>query len=201
MKNSNSALNMPILILGLLVLFTGCAGLSANPSPNLVPTSAAHGTFVFVSGANSITDPIYGYRLDPDGTLASIPGSPFPIHGSVAASGKFLLVTNGTTLTSYRVNPATGMPTQAGNAAVAPFSDTIGADARNVYVVGDSGDIGTFIYGFSIADSGTLTPVPGSPYISGGPCPECPMPLFPNLALSNNFLALSIVGFHGAGGI
>lgn len=201
MKSSPSALSMPVLILVTLVFFAGCAGVSGSPSPNPTPAPAPHGTFVFVSGANSITDPIYGYRLNPDVTLTPIPGSPFPIHGSVAASGKFLLVTNGTTLTSYRVNPATGMPTQVGSAALAPFSDTIGADARNVYVVGDSGDIGTFIYGFSIADSGALTPVPGSPYISGGPCSECPMPLFPNLALNNNFLALSIVGFHGAGGI
>jgi hypothetical protein len=79
--------------------------------------------------------------------------------------------------------------------------DTLGADGRNVYLAGSNGDIGTFIYGFSIADSGALTPVRGSPYIFGGPCDQCPLPLFPNLSLNNNFLALSVDGYRGLGGI
>jgi hypothetical protein len=202
MKNSTSALSMPILILALLVLFAGCAGLSANPSPNPAPTSAAHGTFVFVSGSTSVastsTD---GYRLTPDGTLTAVPGSPFPIGDAITASGSFLVSVSQTGLTSYRVNPSTGVPKPAASATVPPFVDTLGADTRNVYVAGANDAIGTFIYGFSVADSGALTPVPGSPYIFGGPCDQCPLPLFPNLALNNNFFALSVEGYRGTGGI
>jgi hypothetical protein len=202
MKEFNSALSLPILLLALLVLFTGCAGLSENPSPNPAPTSAAHGTFVFVSGSTAgpatLTD---GYRLNPDGTLTTLAGSPFPIAGQLAASGSFLISVSQSGLTSYRVNRATGVPAPAASATVPTFVDTLGADARNVYVAGASDDIGTFIYGFSIAESGALTPVPGSPYIFGGPCDQCPLPLFPNLSLNNNFFALSVDGFRGTGGL
>jgi hypothetical protein len=191
---------LPILLLALLVLFTGCAGLSENPSPNPAPTSAAHGTFVFVSGSTSgiFTD---GYRLNPDGTLTLIPGSPFPIGGAVAASGSFLMSISQNGLVSYRVDSATGVPLQAASAVVPTFVDTLGADAHNVYVAGANDAIGSFIYGFSLDDSGMLTSVPGSPYISGGPCDQCPFPIFPNLALNNNFFVLSVEGFRGIGGI
>jgi len=200
MKEFNSALSMPALALITLVFFAGCASLSGNPAPNPTAAPAAHGTLVFVSGSTSgtFTD---GYRLNPDGTLTLIPGSPFPIGGAVAASGSFLMSISQAGLVSYRVNPATGVPRPAASATVPLFVDTLGADARNVYVAGASDTIGTFIYGFSVADSGALTPVPGSPYISGGPCDQCPFPIFPNLALNNNFFALSMEGFRGTGGI
>jgi hypothetical protein len=202
MKEFNSALSMSVLALITLVFIAGCAGLSGNPAPNPTAASAAHGTFVFVSGSTSgpatLTD---GYRLNPDGTLTAIPGSPFPIGGAVAASGSFLMSISQAGLTSYRVNPATGVPKLAASATVPTFVDTLGADARNVYVAGANDVIGFFIYGFSLDDSGALIPGPGSPYISGGPCDQCPLPLFPNLALNNNFFALSVDGFRGTGGM
>jgi len=202
MKEFNSALSMPALALITLVFFAGCASLSGNPAPNPTAAPAAHGTFVYVSGSTAgpatLTD---GYRLNPDGTLTTLAGSPFPIAGELAASGSFLISVSQSGLTSYRVNRATGVPAPAASATVPTFVDTLGADARNVYVAGASDDIGTFIYGFSIAESGALTPVPGSPYIFGGPCDQCPLPLFPNLSLNNNFFALSMEGFRGSGGI
>jgi hypothetical protein len=202
MKNSPSALSISILIFATIGFLTGCAGLTGNPAPNPTPTPVAHGTFVFVSGSTSgfatLTD---GFRLNPDGSLTALSGSPFPISGQVAGSGRFLMSVSQGSLTSYRVNPVTGVPTLAASATIPQFVDTLGADARNVYVAGANDIIGNFIYGFSVADSGALTPVPGLPQISGGPCDQCPLPLFPNLALNNNFFALSVEGYRGTGGI
>jgi hypothetical protein len=172
---------------------------SPTPLPSPTPDPAAHGTFVFVSGTTSSSASTDGYRLNSDGTLTPLSGSPFPISGQVAASGSFLISVSQTGLVSYRVDAATGMPTAVASATV-PVA-TLGADAHSVYLAGASSDIGDFIYGFSVSDSGTLTPVPGSPYISGGPCDQCPFPLFPNLALNDKFFALSIEGYRGTGGI
>lgn len=202
MNNFTSRRLAFILVVVSIAFLASCGGLGPHSMPAPTPVLNPHGTFVFVSGFTSgpttLTD---GYRLNPDGSLTAIPGSPFPISGQLAASGSFLMSVNEASLTSYRVDPATGVPTSAASAAVPQFVDTVGGDPRNVYVAGASADIGDFIYGFSVADSGTLAPVPGSPYISGGPCDECPMPIFPNLALNNNFFALSVEGYRGTGGI
>jgi hypothetical protein len=204
MKNSPSALSTSFVIIAIIGLLAGCAGITGHPPPNPTPTPAAHGTFVFVSGNNSSNEPTTGYRLNPDGTLTPIPGSSFPISGRLAASGSFLLSANQNSVTSYRVDPATGVPTQAAITDAARFPAAIGADASDVYLIGTTSALDTVIQGFSVAKSGALTPLPGSPYMFQPACPpdiDCPVPLFPNLALNNHFLALSVVAFHGAGGI
>ena len=93
------------------------------------------------------------------------------------------------------------MPTPAASVTIPAFVDTLGADGRNVYVAGVNDFIGFFLYGFSVADSGALMPAPGSPHITGGPCDQCPQPLFPNIALNDNFFVLSVWGYRGTGGI
>ena len=108
MKSSPSALSMPVLVLVTLVFFAGCAGVSGSPAPNPTPAPAPHGTFVFVSGFNGNVQQTNGFRLNPDGTLTSISGSPFPIAGDLAVSGSFLIGRGGKDLTSYRVNPGSG---------------------------------------------------------------------------------------------
>jgi hypothetical protein len=197
MKNSPSALSMPILILALLVLFAGCGGLSANPSPNPAPTSAAHGTFVFVNGFESSLSPTDGFRLNPDGTLTSLPGSPFPITGFLAVSNGFLVVASPNVIDTYKVDPATGVPSRVGSAAIGS-PGAMAADAKGVYVVGFAFP-DSLIYGFSVSDSGALSQLPGSPYVFGSICELC---LRPNsLALNSNFLAMGTEGFRASGDI
>jgi 6-phosphogluconolactonase (cycloisomerase 2 family) len=165
------------------------------PSPT--PTPAAHGTFIFVSGVATSGQPTDGYRLNSDGTLTQIPGSPFAFNGLMAASGGFLMVASTHTLTSYKVDPATGIPSIAGNAVVSSTS-AITADAQDVYVAGTTPDnTSNVIYSFSIAGSGALTPLSGSPFLFGGACFFCDNP--DSLAVNKNFLAVGGVGFHSVG--
>ncbi|MGZ4841602.1 MAG: beta-propeller fold lactonase family protein [Candidatus Angelobacter sp.] len=194
----------------LLLLFSlsGCGSVSsgatltptptppgATPTPTPVP--AAHGTFIFVNGGFSSTSPTDGYRLNADGTLTLISGSPFPITGLLAASSGFLMVSDASALSSYAVDPATGVPAKVSSGTVAS-ADAIAADAKNVYVGGFSSDNkNSVIYGFSVGAKGTLAPLPGSPYPFAPVCVFCDQPV--SLAVNDNFLAVGGVGFHSVG--
>ncbi|HET9283090.1 MAG TPA: beta-propeller fold lactonase family protein [Candidatus Angelobacter sp.] len=206
-----------VLVLGLLMIafLAGCGGVSANtpsptptPTPNPsptppgatpTPTPAAHGTFVFVNGVNAPGQPTDTYRLNPDGTLTLATGSPFPVSGMLASSGSFLAVASGNSITSYRVDATTGVPTAAGNAQV-NASAAVAADAHDIYVAGKSADNANWvIYGFSIGGIGLLTPLPGSPFQLIGACDLCNQPV--SMAINNSFVVVGTSGFQGAGAI
>src|SRR5437763_202442 len=192
MKNFLSAWS--VLILGLSIttflFLAGCGGLNATspaPTPNPfqpspTPTSP-HGTFVYVnSSANGISKTT-GYRLNPDGTLTALAGSPFPIS-VMAVAGSFLAVTDSNGLSTYLIDAATGALTKAGSATVLR-PGAVAADANNVYVSGDlqPEGSGTGIYGFSLAPDGALTPLAGSPTFFDGGCFFCDEPAV--LAVNN----------------
>ena len=116
-----------VLVPGLLMiaLLAGCGGVSANtprptptPTPNPSPTptpTAAHGTFAYFSTSASNT---VGYKLNPDGTLVTLPGSPFAVSGNLAAAGGFLAASTPNTVFAYQVDPASGALTQTGSGSV-----------------------------------------------------------------------------------
>jgi 6-phosphogluconolactonase (cycloisomerase 2 family) len=202
------------LVLGLLMIafLAGCGGVSANtpkPTPTPMPTppgatptptpAAAHGMFVFVDGVEVNNQPTDAYRLNQDGTLTLATGSPFPISGLLASSGSFLIVANGNSVTSYRVDANTGQPTAAGNAQVVASRELV-ADAHNIYVAGTSADGANYvIYGFSIGGGGLLTPLPGSPFQLNSICDLCDTPT--RMAINNSFVLVGTNSFHDAGGI
>src|ERR1051325_6625821 len=206
------------LVLGLVIIafLAGCGGVSANtptptptpvptpspspnPSPTPTPTPAAHGTFVFVNGVEAPSQPTDTYRLNPDGTLTLATGSPFPVSGMLASSGSFLAVASGNSVTSYRVDATTEVPTAAGNAQV-NSSQAVAADAHDIYVAGLSGDGAHWVlYGFSIGGAGLLTPLVGSPFKLAGTCELCATPV--SIGLNNSFVVVGLSGFEGAGGI
>jgi len=209
-----SALALCLLMAAFLI---GCGGVSANtppptptptpnpspsPNPNPSPTptpAAAHGTFVYVHGAEVPGQPTDTYRLNPDGTLTLATGSPFPVSGMLASSGSFLVVASGNSVTSYRVDATTGAPTAAGNAQV-NSSQAVAADARDIYVAGLSADGANWVlYSFSIGGGGLLTPLPGSPFKLAGTCELCATPV--SIGLNNSFVVVGMSGFEGAGGI
>lgn len=205
-----------VLVLGLLMIafLAGCGGVSANtprptPTPTPMPTppgatptptpAAAHATFVFVNGVEVPSQPTDAYRLNPDGTLTLATGSPFQVSGMLASSGSFLAVASGNSITSYRVDATTGVPTAAGNAQV-NSSQAVAADAHDIYVAGLSANNANWvIYGFSIGGIGLLTPLPGSPFQLIGACDLCNEPV--SMAVNSSFLVVGTSGFHGAGGI
>jgi hypothetical protein len=199
-----------VFTLGLFLTLTlsGCGGVNANPRPTPTPTpmptppgatptptpAAAHGTFVYFSTSASNT---VGYRLNPDGTLTALAGSPFAISGGLAAAGNFLAASSGSTVSTFQVDPATGALAPAGSGS-ANGAGAITADSRNVYVSGNiPANNSTGIYGFAISGTGALTALPGSPYTFTSACDLCDVPFA--LALNNNVLIQGGTGFHGVG--
>jgi len=198
-------------VFGLLMIafLAGCGGVSANtppptptpnptpPGPGPTPTPAAHGTFVYFDSGLS---QVIGYKLNPDGTLTPLAGSPFAINGGLAAAGNFLAVESGSTVSTYLVDAASGALTKAGSGTVVQGAAAAGiaADANNVYVAGlIPANTSTGIYGFALAANGALTPLAGSPYVFTGACDLCDAPF--DLTLNNSFLIQGGTGFHGVG--
>lgn len=215
MRKSLSAWSVLVLGLLMIALLAGCGGVSANPRPTPTPTpmptppgttptptptpAAAHGTFVFVNGVEAPGQPTDTFRLNPDGTLTLATGSPFPVSGILASSGSFLAVANSNSVTSYRVDATTGVPTAAGNAQV-NSSQAVAADAHDIYVAGLSADNANWVvYAFSIGGIGLLTPLPGSPFKLAGTCELCAQPV--SIGLNNSFVVVGMSGFEGAGDI
>jgi hypothetical protein len=155
---------------------------------------------VFVSGSGADAPATDGFRLNPDGTLTSILGSPFPFGGDLAVSGSFLMATGGT-LTSYRVDPGSGTPVQVDSVPI-QLAGALAADAKNVYVTGMN-DLDAEIYAFNVGPSGALTPVAGSPYLYGVGCLDavCPIPIVGRMVVNDAFFAIAETGFHGSGGL
>jgi lactonase family protein with 7-bladed beta-propeller len=207
MKKSLSAWSVLVLSLTMIALLAGCGGVSANtprptptptpnpsPLPNPTPTPAAHGTFVYFSTSASNT---VGYRLNSDGTLVALSGSPFAVSGGLAAAGSFLAASSLNAVSTFQVDPATGALSPAGSGSV-NTGGAIAADAHNVYVTGNiPANTSTGIYGFALSGTGALTPLSGSPYTFTGACDLCDVP--DSLTLNNNVLVQGGTGFHTVG--
>lgn len=222
MKNFVSALSLLILGLFVTISLAGCGSVQATsaatvptptpapsptpivsspgtptPTPTATPTPSpvAAGTFVF-SGSPLENRAVTGYRLNDDGTLTPIPGSPFPVNGALAVSGNFLVSAQDGVVVTFKIDPGTGSLTTAGSGDV-PGPISVAADTANVYVAGQLSPAGsgTGIYGFSIAANGALTPLAGSPYFFAAGCDTCSSPLA--LTLNDNFLIQGGAGFQG----
>jgi 6-phosphogluconolactonase len=213
MKNIVSAGSVPVLVLLLIFSLAGCGSVSSQPAPSPTPTAtptapgatptptpapAAHGTFVYVNGSGSGGTQTNGYRLNADGTLTALAGSPFPVSGRMAAAGSFLVFAGGNSVSTFQIDAASGGLTKVGSGTLSN-AIAVAADASNVYVAGDltPAGSGTGIYGFALASNGALTPLAGSPYFFAGGCFFCDAPLA--LAVNNSFLIQGGVGFHGVG--
>jgi 6-phosphogluconolactonase (cycloisomerase 2 family) len=169
----------------------------ATPTPT---PAAAHGTFVYVSNSSSSsTAQVNAYRMNADGTLMLLPGSPFTVNGFPAdtPAGNFLVTASRNMVFTYAVDPASGALTLAGSAAVVGPGVVV-ADSKNIYMSGSiPASNSTGIYGFAVSANGTLTPLAGSPYVFTQACDLCDVPSA--LALNNNFLVQGGTGFHAGG--
>src|SRR4029077_13306939 len=137
-----------VFILGLLLALAlvGCGGVSAKPAPTPTPMPtppgatptptpipAAHGTFVYVNGSGPGGTQTNGYRLNADGTLTALAGSPFPVTGGMAVAGNFLVFAGGNSVSSYQIDAASGGLTKVGSGTPS-HAAAVAADASNVYV-------------------------------------------------------------------
>jgi 6-phosphogluconolactonase (cycloisomerase 2 family) len=212
MKTVVSARNTCALALLLILSLIGCGGVRSSSAPTPTPTpippgatptptpAAAHGTFVYVSNSSSsAAQQLTGYRMNADGTLTLLPGSPFTVNGipAVTPAGNFLVTASGNVISTYAVDSTSGALTPAGSAAVVGPGGVV-ADSKNIYMSGNiPASNSTGIYGFAVSANGALTPLTGSPYVFTQACDFCDVPFA--LALNNNFLIQGGVGFHGVG--
>jgi 6-phosphogluconolactonase (cycloisomerase 2 family) len=146
----------------------------------------------FAYAVNVANDTISAYAIDGNtGALTPVPGSPFPqdptlsgerpVSVAIDPAGNFVFVANYyfSSVRAYRIDQNTGTLSQAPGspfpAGINPESVTVDLNGQFAYVAnGYHGGNGT-VSAYSIdRSSGSLTPVPGSPFavpIGGFPAP------------------------------
>jgi 6-phosphogluconolactonase (cycloisomerase 2 family) len=138
------------------------------------------GRFAYV--ANRGDNTISAYAIDgTTGTLTPVPGSPFkqdpaaradlPVSVAVDPAGKFVFVANynSQTVRVYQLDQSTGALTQAPGspfqAGLSPQSVTADLTGQFVYVANGYHNGNGTVSAYSVDQStGSLTPVPGSPF-------------------------------------
>jgi DNA-binding beta-propeller fold protein YncE len=143
------------------------------------------GKFLYVSNTGnspSTAGSVSAYRIDgKTGAISELAGSPYPTGiaaGGVAMTpdGKLLYVANGESATisaftrdagSGALSPVPGSPFAAGTGE--PTGLAITPDGRHLYSANGSPEVpaDNKVHAFTIASSGALKPVQGSPYPAG----------------------------------
>lgn len=172
---SRSWLFITTSVLGML--FTGCSGggqSAGNPAPQGTPT-AAHAAFLYT--ANETSGNVSGYSMDPStGALAALAGFPVPSGANPVflthdALNKFLIAVDIAlnTIHVFGINSSTGalteIPPSPYAAGKEPRAAAIDPSGKFVYVASQSLNS---VAAFTMSSSGVLTPVPGSPFATGG---------------------------------
>jgi 6-phosphogluconolactonase len=192
--NANIAAQVPRYVFEAILGAGGVQIYSVNPAsgtlrpfgslPNVaVPnvdgafvTVHPNGRFVYVPNGGIVQ----ALALRPNGTAATIKGSPFLAPGAtrlggiaVPPSGKFLIVIDATNpvgeVWSFLVNPTTGALTVAPGSPVASGYScsklAIDPASKFVYIASCSGNPGVWAYSIN-PTTGALSAVPGSPFPS-----------------------------------
>jgi hypothetical protein len=163
--------------------FTINDGALTNPNGSGNPP-----TFAAASGVGSIAvDPggwfvyattpsgIYGYQIDQSsGSLAYMPGSPFPANDNeptgiaVDPNGNFLFVAYNlsNTVVAYQINRSSGALTETATVSGSGGITFVAADFTGQYVYADNdNDEEVTVWGWAVnPNNGALTAVSGSPY-------------------------------------
>ena len=120
-------------------------------------------------------------RLNSDGTITAVSGSPFAIAANPeAVAGEYLIASTGSGIAAYKIDPGTGTPTKTSSDVnggnVAGNSQFVYAGTTNA------------IYAYALAN-GQLQAVPGSPFNVGtvDPC-GCATPYYNDLAVTQGYL-------------
>ena len=146
------------------------------------------GKRVFVYAAEYDLDRLRGFEVQPDGSLAELPSSPFPAgdgpNGIASAKRLVFATSEDGAVASYVVGDdgalaaAPGSPLALDPAPIFVFNATPDAKGKLLYVaadgfddpVDDANDLPTSVYAFSIdKKTAALTPVPGSPFDTSMP--------------------------------
>jgi 6-phosphogluconolactonase len=158
--------------------------------------------------ANFTSNNVSGFNIRADGSLAPVPGSPFPagpnpMQPVVTPDGTRVYVTNHGSpgaVSAFNINALNGSLTQI---AGSPFSTidpnafgiAITPDGRNLYAPNENRANNADprrVAAFSIAANGSLSHVPGSPFVTG---PANSQPI--GAAVSTFGTALYVAVSHG----
>lgn len=177
---------------------TGSGGGTGSGSGGTIGSGAPQGgTYVYAHLSESS---VGGYRMNSDGSLTALAGSPFAVPGlALAASGTHLFSVGQSQLVVYGIDAQTGSLTAQSQISI-PDVLLVAANGAFVYAVDNPTSGGSKIYAFSVAQNGTLTPVAGSPFaLIAGPCDLCVRP--ESVTVDGKYLAVGDGGGpHGAGG-
>jgi len=140
-------------------------GLHTNPGAVAVTPSQK---FLYVASGRS---GVFGYSINATlGTLTAVPGSPFgtgqQFSIAVTASGQLLITGSSRGISTYFIDPGSGVLTPGGSVASQnPTSIAIDPQAPFIYAASRTGDS---IAGFALDEkSGTLASLPTSPIAAG----------------------------------
>jgi 6-phosphogluconolactonase len=176
-------------------------GLHSNPVAVAVTPSQK---FLYVASGRS---GVYAYSIDASlGTLTPVPGSPFgtgqQFAVAVTASERILIAANSAAISTYFIDPASGVLTSGGSIA-SQKATSIAIDSQAPFIYAAS-RTGNSIAGFALdEETGTLTPLPNSANAAGtGPSAIAMDPfgkfLYVTNAGSANVSAYSIAAKTGA---
>lgn len=138
------------------------------------------------SGAASVSNYLYGFRVEPAGALTMLPGFPLDLddaEGSsgilVSSDGRFLFVANGRSneISVFAIAVDGSLNAVAGSPFALPFDvvvpEGLSTDAAGRYLyVTTSFPVGVAAY--QVGLGGSLTLVPGSPFLTGVPANNHP---------------------------
>lgn len=145
-----------------------------------MPLSTASSTFIFVENSAAAKQmPVL--RLNADGSLQRVNGSPFPNDSqSVAIAGKYVIAGNYYNIAAYSIDSTTGMLTKTS-------SDVQGGQlaATNEFVYAGNDNA---IYAYQLV-SGALSPIPGEPFaVQPAPICDCAMPAYGSPQIAQGYL-------------
>lgn len=146
---------------------------------------APSGHFVFAArDENSPGDGIGVFHVNPNGSLTEVAGSPFPTENDpqsivVSPSGKYLYAADDAPgkIDAFAIDEVNGALTPLpGSPYIVPVANpNCGVNPQYIINLGNkyvyTADVGnSAIAGFSISSAGTLSDVPGSPFLDNGGC-------------------------------
>ncbi len=154
----------------------------------LVPDPlGAAGNFVYTNNTRP-DNTVSAFSVAANGTLTLLPGSPFPTGGhgmgdsfllssnSIAVAGHFLFASNAASgdVSVFTIDPdggaltlVPGSPFPLGNFTPPVEGIPLSPTPDGSFLMAADIGIGGMITVFSIASTGALTPVPGSPFLAG----------------------------------
>jgi 6-phosphogluconolactonase (cycloisomerase 2 family) len=153
-------------------------------------TTTPDGRFLFATA--DTTTVIHIYSISGTGALTEAPGSPFPTGANsqglkVTANGHFLLVGEGslTAVGVYQIGGNGELTEVAGSpfpASASPFTVEVNCAGNLVFVTDNGSYNGSYsaIDVYSMANDGSLTPVPGEPFTNGTSSTSGGLALSPN---------------------